>query len=314
MTYENFYTSPKSETPSERANRIGAALGTMENFRFPIAQQAEGSAAMAVVRAAGRQRTTNGFGGARIISDIGTGKTVMLEAYRDFANHDAAEGTCPVLLVTLDPKGTPDTIAVSILEALRVTRPSAGDRDRRWDRAIDELRRHQVELVIFDELDRANRRPTMSGQVATSIRLKIMDGGICPVVFCGADAARTVLRSVPELIQRLGGTIRLDPFNWFRQDDKARLIGFLKRWDEALVDHKVLPALSGLSDEKVAQLLCESSGGNLRMLCKILQNACLETLRAKRLKIERDDLKRAVLDFAVDGGFIEHNPFDRPDA
>jgi hypothetical protein len=202
-------------------------------------------------------------------------------------------------------------LPTSILQALGAARPDIGTEKARWPRAIAEMRRCGVQIVVFDEFNRAARRPRMSRPIATAIREKIMDAGIAPVAFVGSEDAGSVLAQVPELMERLDDDIDLSPLRWDTRGDRALFLSFLVDLDQAMVNAGILACLSGLADEAIARSLWEASAGRVRRICKIVRAAMAAALHDGRAFIDRNDLAEAVDSYCIPRGFCQSNPFAR---
>lgn len=249
-------------------------------------------------------------GGAVLVAPNGTGKTRTLEMLCDETNgaDGVRDGEIPVLHVKLSVAGTTDAIPTQILRALKRPKPEAGKESVRWSRAVDGMQRAGVQLVLIDEFNRASRRPTMSGPIAGAIRERIIDEGIAPLAIIGSEDAGSVLRSAPELLERLDDQIDLDPMDWIYDADLfCEFVGAL---DEALFAHGIVDELSGLSHPEIAEKLCMASGGRLRRIMKIVRVATGAVVRRAGSAMTVTDLTEAVEAYANVRRFIDSNPFE----
>ncbi len=317
MSHENLPQSApgvtRRETPSQAARRVGAAKVVFDAIRLPYALQTAAVARFDEVRwsAIGREPGTP-CSGAVLIAPKGTGKT---EACRTLVRHAATEvpdgqKRVPVLHVSIEVEGTTGSVPTAILAALKEPRPDLGKEGVRWSKAVARLQRHGVELVLFDEFNRAGRRPTMSGPIALSIREKLLDPGICPVIIVGSEGANKVLANAPALLEVLDEQIDLDPLDWEIAEDAELFTDFVKRLDARLVCIGLLPEVSGLDDEEVARRLWEASSGRIRRLMKIVRFALGRALHDSAPAIDRSHLAAAVEAYAMRARLISHNPFD----
>ena len=251
-------------------------------------------------------------GGAMLIAPMGTGKTmsVNLLASRVVAEGGFREGARPVLHVVMPTVGTTDSIPTAILSALGLPRPDLGRAELRWAKAIRGMRAADVQLVVFDEFNRASRRPTMSRPIATTIREKIMDAGVAPIAIVGSEEAGTVLKGCPELAERLDDRIPLQPLEWFVDQDQEIFVGLLRDLDDAMIATGLVQT-AGLSDEGVAAALAGACGGRIRSMMKIVRIALGLSIERGATGVGVDDLEEAVDRFAVAAGFIDRNPFTR---
>lgn len=298
------------EKPSERANRIGAAKAA---FKQIVVDYPPMTAAIEVIHELRVMTQSRGPGEpcspVRLTAPIGTGKSMTLKLAAAHAAASAPDGQRPVLIVQMPTAGTTDSIPSAILKSLGHPRPDLGKTDARWLRAISEMRRAGVEVIAFDEFNRASRRPTMSRPIAISIREHILDDGVAAVAFVGTAEAAVVLRQCDDILDRLEGEIDLSPMEWSEPDDRDLFVQFVEDVDGALVSHGLLPERSNLAKVDTAMRLCEASAGRLRPLMGIIGGAMALTLRRDGRAIDNEDLQEAVRAYAMRTGFIDRNPF-----
>lgn len=298
-------------TIADARARTAEARRRFDLISVPYAPQDAAVAMLDDVRlgAIGR-RPGAACGGAILVAPHGTGKTRTLEMLCETVNgaSGVVEGGIPVLHVKLSVLGTVDSIPSQILRALGRTKPDAGKESIRWNRAMDGIVKAGVQLILIDEFNRASRRPTMSGPIAGAIRERIVDEGIAPIAIIGSAEAGSVLRSAPDLMERLDDQIDLEPMDWFH--DQALFVGFVGALDAALVDDGILDAASGLGHPEIAEKLCFASGGRLRRIMKIVRVAMAAVVRRGGASITSSDLLEAVDAYASVRRFIDHNPFE----
>lgn len=308
----NEISGSRLERPSETNDRIARALAEFDDLRVDYRPQVDAVAALDRIRLSARYRAAGRpCGGAMLVAPFGTGKTCAVEMLVAHAQNKAEPGTTPVLAVQVSVLGTTDSVPTSILHAMRVPRPEVGNEKARWHRAVDELCRAKVELVVFDEFDRAYRRATMSAPIVRSIREWIMDASVAAVAFVGCEAAQTVLRLAPETVDRLDDEIDLSPLDWIVEEDREILLGFLERVDRELVSRRLLRSASGLGRNEVAEALCEATNGRIRTIMKVLRHAMTVAIERGSLTIEQDDLHLGADLHCVRKGYCSINPFDR---
>ena len=249
-------------------------------------------------------------GGAMLVAPIGCGKTRTVEmlAARVQASCASNPGSKPVLLVQTPTEGTTGSIPTALLRALGYPRPDLGRAELRWNKAQRLMIDAEVQLVVFDEFNRTHRNPTMSRPIATSIRERIMDSGVAPVAIVGSHEADLVLKSCPELAQRLDDRIPLEPLAWYDDQDREIFLKLLRDLDRAMVDAGLVRS-SDLAAEETAELLAEASSGTIRSLMKIVRSALGPCIARGGDRITDDDLGEATEAIAVASGFIASNPF-----
>ena len=309
---DRFSSAPEQEMPASAANRVGKAKARFDAIRVDYPPQTAVVAALDEMRVAAIGRPANApCGGAMLVAPHGCGKTESIVALRHLLEVSADEGCKPLLHVETAGAGTTDSLPTSILQALGAARPDVGTEKARWPRAIAEMQRCGVQIVVFDEFNRAARRPRMSRAIATAIREKIMDAGIAPVVFVGSEDAGSVLAQVPELMERLDDDIDLSPLRWDTQGDRTLFVSFLADLDDAMVCAGILACLSDLTHESIARPIWEASAGRVRRICKIVRAAMAFALHDGRAFIDRNDLAEAVDSYCIPRDFCQSNPFAR---
>lgn len=218
-------------------------------------------------------------------------------------------GNRPALRINFSPSGTTDSLPQSILTALGAKRPDAGSEKTQWQRAVEEMRRAKVEILLLDEFNRAARRQTMTAAIAISIQEWIMDPGVCPVVICGSERAAAVLRMAPAVHERLEDQIDLQPLDWLRLADRTLMRDFLGDLDATIADLGLLPALSGLDEDDVPRLLCRASAGKLRAIVKTVRVSLGLVLMRRGSAMTRGDLEEGVERYCVRQRLVRENPF-----
>ena len=299
-----------SKTISELARSVGQAQAAFDAIRVDYPPQTSAMASLDEIRfAAHGRRSGSPCGGAVLVAPHGCGKTVAINFLKESVGAAAADDQIPILHVEVSTSGTTDSLPTSILTALGVARPDAGTEKIRWPRAVREIERAGVELIVFDEFNRAARRPTMSRAIATAIRERIMDAGLAPVAFVGSEDAGTVLAQTPELLERLDDEIDLSPLNWHVAGDKDLFLSFVNDLDAALVDAGILTCSSELADPATARHLWDASAGRIRRIAKIVRHAMSSAVRDGRGSIHNHDLADAVDVCCIRRNFSTRNPF-----
>ncbi|WP_426266028.1 TniB family NTP-binding protein [Sphingomonas sp. LHG3443-2] len=300
----------RSERPSDRSRRVAEARAKFRAIRLPYPRQDELVAALDELRLTGQLSKGQTQGGVRLIADTGSGKTVGAERFKAYveAAGEHTPGSQPVVIATVDGSGTTRSIPASILKAMGVPRPEHGAEPVLWMRAFDALERHETQLLIIDEFNRAARRPTMSSAIATALR-DVMDRGIVPMAFLATEEARDVFRRSPDLAGRLDAPVTMDPLDWLVEEDRDLFESFVSGLDDQLVELRILRTSSGFAIPKTAQTLCEASNGNIRQLCRIIETALAAVVRRDDPAIGIDDLADAVEDWSIANHCISYNPF-----
>jgi hypothetical protein len=197
---------------------------------------------------------------------------------------------------------------MSILKALGEKRYDVGKPQVLWNRAHQALKRYDVQLCVFDEINRAARRPTMSPAIGGDLMDFLLECDAA-VAFLGTSEANQLFNRVPALRDRLKSPVILKPLDFLIPAEKEIFIEFLSKMDGALVAEGILSDLANLEEERTAALLWEVCRGRLRPLCQLLEAAVTAVHRRGEAKLLTSDLLDAVEEHSIPNEVILHNPF-----
>lgn len=307
-----------AERPSERSARVAAALGTFAGIRVSYEPQNELVAALDEARMTAIEvRTQRVETGRRLpmpvmqtVAEMGVGKTWAAERLEQrLRPADPDDRRRPVVIATLDNTGNPASVPAAILIALGKSAPSHVKPDAMWRRAKAALVQHGVELVVFDEMNRAARRPTMGPVIAGELMDLLVEGEVA-VAFLGTPETQQIFKRAPALKDRLKSPVVMRALDWEANGDKAVFINFLGKMDNALAKASLTDRASGLDDEATAQLLWRVCRGRLRPLCLLLEEAVgIVHREARDLVLDHQALADAVESHSIPNEVIDHNPF-----
>jgi hypothetical protein len=252
--------------------------------------------------------------GVRLLSPSYSGKSTVAREYAASVlaagNHPV--GTMPVVYVKLDSEGSVSSLGTDLLRAMRKPRPDSLTPAKRWDRVRRTLRELGVLLIIFDEFQRAGRRPTMHPVIAGKIMdLMEEEEWSCACAFVGKTDAKAIFKATSDLGNRLDSPVQMGRLLWADDRHKKLFTEFADAFDQALVDKGVIVAKAGLGSEDFAELLLESSSGMIGQFCRIVETAVMAISRQGHTGITRDDLELAVDEWAIGNDRIGYNPFSQ---
>lgn len=308
-------------TAPTRSERVGDAAGDFATIRVSYGPQnmlvgAMNEARLSALSIRARRAST----GMRIpmpvmrtIAEIGVGKTWAAEKLiARCTPTDPDDHRCPVLHVELDTSGKQASLPKGILRKLKVRGWNHGnDPEILWARAIDAMRKAGVEILIFDEMDRAARRPSIGPVIGGDIMDLLVNGDVA-VAFLGTKDANKVFDRCPPLKDRMKAPAVMKALDWMIDDEKKTFTDFLGKMDQALVSIKLIDEPADLADETIAKPLWDVCRGRLRPLCLLLEEAVTAIHReddAGARLLTLDVLAQAVEDLSIPGGTIDYNPF-----
>jgi hypothetical protein len=271
----------------------------------------------------------------RTIAEMGVGKTIGAETLEAMHRpQDLEDKRRPVIIATLDTTGLQVSVPQAILLALgksnwnHATKPSIA-----WERAFKAMRDHDVQLVIFDEMNRASRRPSMGAVIGGDL-MDMLIFGEAAVAFLGTEDANKVFNRVPALKDRMKSPVVMKALDWYDEEERESFLDFLANMDEAMKAHGIVTKKAGLADhvgaesnggkrsgrseaeKDTAKLLWEVCRGRLRPLCLLLEEAVrLIHYHNGSLVLTHEVLAQAVENHSIENEIISYNPFlgERPE-
>lgn len=250
--------------------------------------------------------------GVRLLAASYSGKSTVAREYaaRAVASGTHREGTMPVVYVKLDSEGSLSSLATDMLRAMSQRRPESLTPPKRWDRVRSTIRDLDVLLIIFDEFQRAGRRPTVHPVIAGKIMDLMEDPDCsCACAFVGKVDAKTIFKTSSDLGNRLDAPVRMGRLVWADDYHRKLFMDFADKFDDALVDNGIIAAKAGLGEPDTAALLLEASRGLIGQFCRIVETAVMAITRRGHDGIIRDDLEQAVDEWAIGNDRIDYNPF-----
>lgn len=346
------------DAPSVRNARAAAAAARFSAIRIPHGPQNALVAGLDGLRLevleTRKQRAETGLKlpmpVCSTIAELGVGKTIGAERLeKRHMPIDPDDLRRPVIIATLDTTGQQISIPQAILVALKKRNATHASKPAlAWERARKALLEHDVQLIVFDEMNRAARRPTM-GEVIGGDLMDLLRDGEAGIAFLGTTEAKKVLNRVPALKDRMKSPVVMKPLEWYDHDERADFVGFLDELDEAMLDRGLVTAKAGLADyigdeidregheqdvfddnlgddddrrsgevdaaadadgKDTAKLLWEVCRGRLRPLCLLIDEAVrLIHYDNEELVITHEVLAQAVENHSRENEIVSYNPF-----
>lgn len=300
---------------SQMTRRIGEAWAAVDEIRVDYGPQSDAVDGLhQALHAALSKKPRVACGGVSLIAPRGVGKSATLDMFVGQVRAEASDGALRALVVHMDAAGTVESVPSAILGALGDARPDLGSPKLRWLKAASRLQDAGVRLLLFDEFNRAARRPTVSGPIGQAICEKIMDAGVAAVAFVGEDDASLVFERAPLLLERVDEELDLSPLIWLRPGDDEIWTTFVSQFDDEMVRLGLVDTATGFAAQDFAEDLCAASSGIVRRFVKIVRLALADAMRRGDGVITRTDVRNAAQGFAVRRGFLTDNPFDAKSA
>lgn len=299
----------QAERLSTRSARVAEGLALFETIYIPFPRQKELIADLEELRLLGLARAPGQpTRSLRVLQPSGAGKSTSAKQHKAHveAQPGRVAGTRPVLHVTLSTTGTPRSLSASILDELGDSYSSVGTEELLLKRVRKAFEKEGVELLIIDELNHCAQK-VLGRDVSNTLKNMLTQGWV-PIAFMGTSDARQLFTANRELKNRSFAQTSLAPLTWDHDEDQELWCGFLAAMDQQLVAHGLMRCSSDLTDERVAEGLCTAANGLIGELHNILLEALRMVLRRDRERIEVTDLARAIDQWSLADGYIDHNP------
>ncbi len=169
----------------------------------------------------------------------------------------------------------------------------------------------ECSIIIIDELqhlvDTENMR--VKRNVANAIK-RLLDVLHVPIVICGMVEAAGIFGPSLETKRRTDFCISITPYDFKDPKDRGDFVGFLRDYDEALVESGCFPKSSGLADEIRAQRIHFAARGCVSHVSRLIKAAGTFAIERGARQIEDCDFTRACdAIFMLEPPEIPLNPF-----
>ncbi len=316
--------SSTPELPSMRSARVAESMAAFSTIVVSYEPQNELEAAFDEVRLTALKTRMNRVATGRpllmpvmrTIAEMGVGKTWGAEKLAKRLNSSEPGALRRVLVATLDTSGTQGSVPAAILVALGKHAPEHGKPTVLWRRANVALKEKGVEIVIFDEVNRAARRPTIGPVIGGDLMTFLTEGNVA-VAFLGTVEADKLFDRAPALRDRLKAPVVMKALDWDYIDpegvypDRKIFLEFLTKMDAAMLAKGLIDQSANLASKSTAKLLWEVCRGRLRPLCLLLEEAVASIVRhGGPLVIDHRVLADAVETHSIPNKVINYNPFN----
>ena len=216
----------------------------------------------------------------RVIGESRTGKTVSCDTYHLKSQMTQRPGHAPIVPVMYwhcRENLSVRSLFIGLLETLQY-QATRGQNPELRERVYHVLRNCQVEMIIFDEAQRA------STQAMSEIR-DISDLLEIAVVLVGTDRLNVVIQRDEQVLYRFLSAYR---FSRLDSDDLQEMTAL---WETHVLQ---LPDPSELTQPKAQSLLLQATRGYIGVLDQILCEAAIRALQQGQTRIELPLLRQVV--------------------
>lgn len=257
-----------------------AAIYSLQGLFLEYPQVQRGLQRLEWTRRFGRNRFGS-YDGMLLIGDTRTGKTRLLEAYRDsFGPHVIREKRLvfrpqKVVVVEMPSPCTLKGICLTIFDHFCLSVPSRANTVMLVNETLDLLRTIGTELLALDEAHHMFRYDSRNhlSQVADFVKT-ILNNRVCTVVLSGMPELAGISASNAQLRERMIFKFALRAYRWSEQAEQLEFRHILDLFE------KQLPfAPIGLgSDKGLALRLWSATGGRPGAAASLIKLASIRTL------------------------------------
>lgn len=299
------------ERSSAQVNiEVAIKIGVYGEISIPYPRQVEFHSRCDYLQNLGQYTKGRPQKGMRVLAPSGSGKTSAAEAYIRLveARTPSTPTFKPIVLVPLDRATTSKKLFGSILAKFGDGFSDKGSEVVLKQRAITCFQRFQSQLLIIDEVQHLNYRSSATNDVTDTLKT-LLDAGVLPIVFLGTEEAEGMFARNLQLNGRLLPPCDFRPLKATSTADRALLAGYWERLENEIVERKLLPTHSGLSQPWVLGALHKVSSGVIGRVSRLTETALEIAIRRGAERLEVYDLAQATDRWAIDQNFTSYNPF-----
>lgn len=190
-----------------------------------------------------------------VIGLTGVGKSVIALHYQSLhppyeIDQDGEIITCfPVLIIEVPVDCSLKGLAGAVLAALRDVAPTKGSQAEWTRRAVGKLKKHQVEILIFNEFHHLVHSKTDEVIEESAEYIKaLLNTNTCQILLVGQPKGLRILRPDDQNDRRCKGVLHIDPYDWSNEQDRKEFRIVLNELEK----HLDLPQPSRLGSYETA--------------------------------------------------------------
>jgi type II secretory pathway predicted ATPase ExeA len=244
-----------------------------------------------------------------LIGESGAGKSWLAEHVASLFPRrlEQHENCKPVLVVSTPPNPTLKGLAETILITLGDPVSHRGTAVERLDRALVLLKKCEVEIVVFDELQHFLDHGKYNSLMSVTDWLKrFIDESRIPCVLMGLPRCDMILHANEQLRRRFSSRLELPAFSLDTEENELEFRGVLQSIDNALPTD----GRSNFSNIDLTERLYFASNGLLGYLRALITGAFELMVAENKRVIDIQLLEQAFIDVIWNEGRKSLNPFN----
>lgn len=248
--------------------------------------------------------------GLRVLAPTGSGKSTAAMTYKRLVEKSAppSDERVPVLLLPLNSATTSRRLMVQILQALGDPIAERGTEQALQARAVNYMRRLEVELLIIDEVQHLNYRSNAKIDVTDALK-SFLDAGVAPIAFLGTEDALPLFQSNLQLNGRLIAPFDMPKLDVAKAEERSLFASFVAALCHEMEEKRLFSAPITLVRPDVLGALMEVTDGVIGRVSRLFEVAVEIALRRGAISFEVEDISDAVEQWAIRHSFAARNPF-----
>ena len=235
---DGLISATQPETAAEQDPVVDTVLGFKRRYlRYPAVNQVEADLARLFKYGSLGRQTGTSASTYMLVGDPGSGKTALLRRFCQAhpMRQEPERDVHPVLYVEVPPRTTRKALAERILAALGAPVPSNATEIRLTARAVDNLRKQDVRVLVLDEAQHLviPEKRRLNYEAADWVK-GIANSGACAVALAGVPDAWEAYLYNGQLRRRSFGNRRLSAFRVTDGREWRTFRGLLKAFDKVL--------------------------------------------------------------------------------
>ncbi|NEU14153.1 ATP-binding protein [Methylobacterium sp. BTF04] len=248
-----------------------------------------------------------------IIGPSGSGKSTCVQTYVEtmMENEILDDEVRPVVHVTLSSQSNTKSLGQDILEEYEDPEFEKGIARSLLKRASNAMELARTDVLVLDEFHHLINKDPGGGTAwsVTETIKRMLIRGACPLIFIGTEDAAPLLTHNNQFSERVYAPIFIKPLSWNlaieRNEFRDHCIGF----DTKLVEHGIFSRKSGLLTGDIPACMYDVSEGVIGTASNVFEVATVFAIEREADCIEREDLDKAVEEWAIPLNKTTHNAF-----
>ncbi|RQO37221.1 hypothetical protein DBR37_03260 [Herminiimonas sp. KBW02] len=247
-----------------------------------------------------------------LVGESGTGKTWLAQHFASLypprLNPDDVIGPIPVLIVETPAIPSLKGLAEAMLMALGDPLFFKGTAAEKRNRALDLLRRRNVEFLVLDEFQHFLDHGKFDSLIAVSDWLKrFIDDASVPCLLMGLPRCEGILQVNEQLRRRFSSRLKLSAFSLDTMEGEREFRALVHQIDKSLPTSE----LSKLADVDMARRLYFASNGLIGYLRPLITAAYELMVIEKASKLDATIFEQTFIDVIWKDGLKSLNPFNK---